>query len=95
MTSTDTSTDASSTTYAIFIRRPASTRFVLLGTAGACPGPDEIAALVPAGEHVAAVVRAYRGPLPIPQRVSSWRTDPGRTELACPVVGTRQRPTAG
>jgi hypothetical protein len=89
------STDAASTTYATFIRRPASSRFVLLATASACPSPEEIAAQVAAGERVAAVVRAYRGPVQIPQRVSSWRTDPGRTALACPVVGARPRATAG
>jgi hypothetical protein len=83
------------TTYATFVRRPASTRFVLLATGPACPSEDEIAAQVEAGQHVAAVVRAYRGDLPIPKRVSSWRTDPGRTELACTVVGTRPRPAAG
>jgi hypothetical protein len=89
-----TSPTSAPTTYAVFIRRPASSRFVLLTTALECPNADEIAAQVEAGQHVAAVVRAYRGDLPIPKRVSSWRTDPGRTELACPVVGTRQREPA-
>jgi hypothetical protein len=79
------------TAYATFIRRPASTRFVLLVTGAACPSEDEIAAQVEEGQHVAAVVRAYHGDLPIPKRVSSWRTDPGRTELAIPIVGTRRR----
>jgi hypothetical protein len=83
------------TTYATFIRRRASTRFVLLATAPVCPSADEIAAQVEDGQHVAAVVRVYRGDLPIPKRVSSWRTDPGRTELACPVVGTRPRAPTG
>jgi hypothetical protein len=76
-------------TYAVFIRRPTSTRFVLLGTSPTCPTPDEIATQVEAGLRVAAVVREYRGDVPIPTRVSSWQTDAGRTALACPVVGTK------
>ncbi len=68
---------------------------MLLSTAPTCPSADDIAAQVEAGQRVAAVVRSYHGDLPIPKRVSSWRTDPGRTELACTVVGTRQREPAG
>lgn len=92
MTST---TSTPPTTYATFIRRPASTQFVLLATTPVCPTEADIAAQVAAGQRVAAVVRAYRGELPIPKRVSSWRTDPGRTELACAVVGTRAPASAG
>ena len=75
--------------YAVFIRRPTSTRFVQLSTGAVCPAPEEIAAQVEAGVRVAAVVREYRGDVPVPARVSSWQTDPGRTALACTVVGAK------
>jgi hypothetical protein len=86
---------AAPVTYAVFVRRPTGTRLLLLDPGSACPTPDEVAAQVEAGRRVAAAGRGYRGGVPIPARVGSWRTGAGRTALACPVVGaelgTRER----